>query len=374
MKNKIRVIIVSSIVVVLSILNLIMPIKSFSELENRYLQRLPNLTYKEIFSGEYSSDFEKYSVDQFPLRDYWIRLKTSADLFLLKKDNGRVYFGKNEFLFDVKKDTDYDQLQKNIEYINEFISRLNKNNNISIGLMLIPSKETIYTEFLPGFAPTVDEKKLIEIIKSQLDENIDVIDLIPILVQEKNEYIYYKTDHHWTTLGAYYGYYALSELLEFHPVSIQEFNKEIVSDNFLGSMYRKVNLYKGSPDKIIKYSLEDSAVSIVINEAFTKDSMFDESYLDKNDKYSYFLGGDFGLVDINTNVKNGKSILVIKDSFSNSMVPYLLEHYENIYLIDTRYYGLSVNAFIEENNIDNILFAFNVGNISEFKSLSALTR
>lgn len=372
MKNRIRITIISSLIMLVSILNLFIPSRSFSELENRYLQTLPTLTFKDFLSGSYTSDFEKYATDQFPFRDLWVKVKSSSDLLLLKKDNGRVYFGKNNFLFDVKTEIDYSQLEQNIGYINQFIENMKVDGEKNINLLLIPSKETIYKDYLPDYAPIIDEIGLMEEVTISINSNI--IDRLATLEGKREEYIYYKTDHHWTSLGAYYGYEALGDYLGFKPVEIEQFNKDLVSDTFLGSMYRKVNVFKGSPDRIFKYYLDgDSIDHLIVNEESIRDSLYDESFLDKNDKYSYFLGGDYGLVEINTKINNGRSLLLIKDSFSNSMVPFLAEHFETIYMIDARYFGRSITEFIEEKDIEDILMAYSLSTIIGSKSLNILT-
>ena len=192
---------------------------------------------------------------------------------------------------------------------------------------------------------------------------------------KREEYIYYKTDHHWTSLGAYYGYEALGDYLGFKAVEIEQFNKDLVSDRFLGSMYRKVNVFKGSPDRIFKYYLDEDVLDqLIVNNESIRDSLYDESFLDKNDKYSYFLGGDYGLVEINTKINNGRSLLLIKDSFSNSMVPFLSQHYQTIYMIDARYFGKSITEFIEERDIEDILMAYSLSNIVGSKALNVLIK
>lgn len=373
MKNRIRITIISSLIILMSILNLFIPSRSFSELENRYLQTLPTLSIKDFLSGSYTSDFEKYATDQFPLRDFWVKVKSTSDILLSKKDNGRVYFGKNNFLFDVKPEIDYKQLEQNIRYINEFIENIKVDGEKNINLLLIPSKETIYKDYLPDYAPTIDEMKLIE--ELGLKVNANIIDLVATLEGKREEYIYYKTDHHWTSLGAYYGYEALGDYLGFKAVEIEQFNKDLVSDSFLGSMYRKVNVFKGSPDRIFKYYLDEDVLDqLIVNNESIRDSLYDESFLDKNDKYSYFLGGDYGLVEINTKINNGRSLLLIKDSFSNSMVPFLSQHYQTIYMIDARYFGKSITEFIEERDIEDILMAYSLSNIVGSKALNVLIK
>jgi hypothetical protein len=376
MKNKIRISIIGLIMMTISIINLFKPVHSFSSQENRYLQRLPELNMEDILSGKYTSDFEKYTTDQFPYRDLWIKVKTGTDLLMQKKDNGRVYFGKNNFLFDVNNDFDQEQFHKNIKHVNNFIEKINGlNQDIRIGAILIPSKETVHSNLLPKYAPIINEHKIVEDLKKTLPQDFYLVNLIDTLDEKSNEYIYYRTDHHWTTKGAYYGYTALSDVLGYKPYNEDEFYIEKVSEDFLGTIYRKANLYSGKPDSIYKYSvIEHIKYNININESNEKGSLYDEKYLEKVDKYSYFLGGDYSVVDIETSVNNGKTIVIIKDSFANSILPFLSLHYERIILIDTRYFGDSIPEYIKNKNVDDILFVFNIQNFSQFKSFNLLSR
>jgi hypothetical protein len=289
-----------------------------------------------------------------------------------------VYFGKNGFLFDVDPDFDQEQFQKNMEYINNFIKKVKEvDDGIRVGAVLIPSKGAVHLDLLPEYAPIVDESKMVADIKDALPKDFYIVDLIDSLREKSDENIYYRTDHHWTTKGAYYGYRALSSVLNFNPYTEVEFNIEKVSDDFLGTVYRKANLYTGEPDSIYRYSfinINDINYNIIINESMVKDSLYDEKYLEKTDKYSYFLGGDYGVVDIETSIDNGKSLVIIKDSYANSLAPFLSLHYERIILIDTRYFGGSIPQYIKDKNIDDILFVFNTQNFTQFKTMNILNR
>lgn len=375
MENKMRILVITLIIILFSVVNILMPVQSFSAQENRYLQKLPPLNIKDIFSGKYTADFEKYTTDQFPLRDMWVKLKTATDLLINKKDNGRVYFGKDDFLFDVNTEFSKEQFNKNMEHIKEFIQNIKElDENIKLGALLIPSKDSIHSNLLPEYAPTLNEKEIMEEINKQLSGALNIVELMDILNENSKEYIYYKTDHHWTTKGAYYGYLALSDFLGYNPYLEEEFNIQMVSDSFLGTIYRKANLYKGEGDKIFKYSLDGIEYSITINEIKEEMSLYDESYLEKVDKYSYFLGGDYGIVDIKTNLENDKTLVIIKDSFANSIIPFLSLHYERIILLDTRYFGGSIPEYIVDREVDEILFVMNIQNFSQLKSLNVLSR
>lgn len=345
----------------LSILNIASPKKVFSNKENRYLQEFPKLSKKTIISGEFSKEFETYTTDQFISRDNWISLKTIGDLAMLKKDNTRVYFGKDHYLFDVDKRLDEEQFQKNIKNINKFLENLYEyNKDINISSLLVPTKSVVLKDKLPLYAPTVDEENIIDRLNSLLKDNMNIIDLKESLSGKKDEYIYYKTDHHWTSMGAFYAYQHYMRQNGDSPLELEDFIIVKVSDDFLGTSYRKANLYLGKADEIHIYKPKrEIDYKITVNNAVKEDSLYDESFLIKTDKYSYFFGGDKALIEIETSIKNDKNILIIKDSFANSFIPFLTNHYENISVIDSRYYNTSITDYIQDNDIDEVLFLFN---------------
>ena len=376
MKEKLRSIFFAGTLLSMSLVNTLTPTKVFSNKENRYLQTFPDFNWDTILSSKFGKDFEKYATDQFIGRDNWIRLKTVSDLAVQKKDNGRVYFGKDGYLFNVDEEIDKEQFEKNIKYINTFIENLKQyNKDISITTLLVPSKEEILKDKLPLYAPVIDETSIIEDIKSSLKENINILDLIDVLNDKSDKYIYYKTDHHWTTKGAFYAYEYYLKSLGVTPISEDNFHIIEASNEFLGSNYRKANFYTGKPDKISVYKpKEDINVDIIFNDEIKSNNLYEESFLSKTDKYSYFLGGDKALININSSVRNGKSILVIKDSFANSFIPFLINHYENIYVIDPRYFNMSIEEFIKERGIDEVLFLFNIQNFVQEKSMAILEK
>ncbi|WIV13739.1 DHHW family protein [Proteiniborus sp. MB09-C3] len=372
MREKARVIIFMGLLLSLSIGNIVSPKNVFSSKENRYLQGKPKFNLSTIISGDYSKDFEAYTTDQFILRDNWIMLKTIGDLSLLKKDNGRIYFGKNGYLFDADKEIDEDQLIKNIDSINIFLDKMNKY-DIPVTSLLIPSKSTVLHNELPLYAPVVDEDHIRNKLEFSLNKNIRLISLVKALSKNSNKYIYYKTDHHWTTQGAFYAYEYYMRAINENPLSEEDFIIKKVSDDFWGTNYRKANFYQGEPDEIYIYEpKKEIKYKIKINGKEETHSLYDETYLNKTDKYSYFLSGDKSLIEIETSVKNNKTLLVIKDSFANSFIPFLINHYEKIIVVDPRYFNMGMEELVNEKGADEVLLLFNEQNYAKEKSLFVL--
>lgn len=371
MKNKITSIFFAVLLLSISVINVITPQKIFSTKENRYLEQFPELNRDEISSGEFGKKFDEYSSDQFIFRDLWIRLKTFSDLAICKKDNARVYFGKEDYLFDVDNPIDKEQKDKNISNINKLLDDLKESQrDIDVYALLVASKSEVLKEKLPNFAPTVDEVKIIDELEGALRENINILSLIDPLKNKSNQDIYYKTDHHWTSRGAYYAYKHFIETKGKKPLSEEDFIIETVSKDFLGTSYRKANYYSGTPDSIQRYMPKNKLdYDITINQRDKTNSLYDSSFLEKTDKYAYFLGGDQSLIEMETSVKNGKSILIVKDSFANSFIPFLSNHYEQITVIDPRYFNMSIREYIKDKDIDEIVFLFSIQNFINEKTI-----
>ncbi len=314
MKSKVRSILFAIILLGLSLFNILTPSKSFSNKENRYLAQFPELKFENILSGKFSTDFEKYASDQFVSRDNWIGLKTISQLAILKKDNGRVYFGKEDYLFDVESELTDEQFALNIKNLNKFAASIKE--EIKITALLIPTKT--------------------EVLKDK---------------------------------GAFYAYEKYMKLVGGSPLSEDDFLKEIVSDDFFGTIYRKANFYLGEPDRITKYTPKDNIdLEIFFNNDTKEEQLYDSTFLDKTDKYSFFLGGDKAIVEINTSVENGKTIVVMKDSYANSMIPFLVNNYEHIIMVDTRYYNSGISQFVNERDVDEVLLLYNIQTFVNEKS------
>ncbi len=366
MKDKIKVGFFALLFFSLFLMNITSSNRVFSNLENRVLQQFPNININNIFDDTTRLDIENFTNDQFIARDAWISIKTLGDLALGKKDNGRIYFGKDSFLFDVDKPIDTVQLDKNIEVLNTFIA----SQNASVQALLIPTKSQVYSYYLPKNAPILQETLLLHKVSQEL--NIPVIDSLKVLSNASDSLLYYKTDHHWTTQGAFKAYQLL---LEDEAKPWDDFNIKTVTTDFHGSQYRKANSFFIKADSMdIIYDLDHKLESITIDNKTSLESYYVPKFLDSTDKYAYLLGGDHGLVDIKTKLQNNKEILIIKDSFANSLVPFLVEHYERIVLIDPRHYKMGIEAYLSQQNFDQILFVFNTQTILQDKTLANILK
>ena len=231
--------------------------------------------------------------------------------------------------------------------------------------MLIPNSIYINQDKLPENVETYNQREIIENFYKQLNNKIKTIQTTDLLLENKDKYIYFKTDHHITSLGAYIAYSAFCITKGETQVNIRELDKMTVSREFLGTFDSKAQIYRQEAD-IIDIYLNEKNIDIkkAQYDNGTTQSIFNEEYLGKKDKYSFFLNGNNAKVVVKTEVKNGKKLLLIKDSYAHIMAQFLCQDYEEIHFIDPRYYKLPLTEYIKENEITEILFLYNVSNLA----------
>ena len=365
-KNKIIIITFLVFIFGLSLVNVITEDREISESENRPLQQLPSFSFERLISGKYTQQFDQYMMDQFVLKDAWVGLKSDVErLFFQKKENNGVYFAEDYLLEMFTEAGPY--YEKNLEAINAFHEKMP---NILATAILVPTAVKIYEEKLPLFAPVYDQNEMLEVAQTEL--TIDFVNPYTVLNQHKNEYIYYKTDHHWTTLGAYYVYQQLMSDWDMTPYL--NYNIETVSTEFYGTYYSKANNYHLSPDEIDVYYPQDETAFTVTWDDQTEalEGLYNEDYLSKKDKYSMFINGNHPLTIVKSSVKNGEKLIIFKDSYAHNFVPFLAMNFEEIHLIDLRYFNLNPYDYIREQEIERVLFLYNLSSFGSDSTINKL--
>lgn len=331
----------------ISIADLFSPVETFSELENRKLATFPKFSWQQLFDNEYTIKIEDFTEDHFILRDKWISLKSISESVLGKKENNGVVYGKDGYMFTKFISADYNQLAKNMDNVSKFI---NNRPDLDIKFMLAPTAPGVMTDKVLEKSPVVDTRYILDYAQNNLPEGT-FINVQPRLAEHTDEYIYYRTDHHWTTLGAYYAYEQFMQTIGRQAQPLDSFTFVDV-ENFLGTHYSKAKNYNVQPDVL---SYIESDAQITINDV--TDSIYDYSKLDVRDKYAMFLRGNPGYATIKGNGE-GK-VLIVKDSYANCFVPYLVNDFEQIDVIDLRYITMGLDRFIQENGYEHILFLYN---------------
>ena len=354
----------SAIVILFTVIDIINSPKEFSELENKNLSQIPILSLESYIDTSFSSDYEKYINDQFFLRDKWIDLKSRIEYLLGKRENNDIIFGKDNYLF--KKFTTFndEMLKNNLNSIITFTNNYNK----EVDFFIIPNSYAIYDELTPRYLPLVDQLSLVNSINSYLslksNNHINTINVAEELLKNKDDYIYYKTDHHWTSYGAYLAYLTYMDYLGLEIVDINNLEK-ITINNFLGTYYNRSKYFKADSDFITYYNILGLHIEIDGKEQL---SLMDLDKFKGSDKYSAFLWGNNGLTKvINENIseeRKGSSILIFKDSYANSFIQFLSYNYEIIDIIDLRYFKESIRNFMKDKDYNEILIMYSFNNLS----------
>ncbi len=344
---------------ILTILNFIIPSKSFSENENRMLAKIPIFKIEELMNGKYVNKLNDYINDQFIFRNFWLKINAIEEKALGKTENNGVYIGKDGYLFEKIKYTN--ESEEKIENLVEEINNFRKNTNITTYFILIPNSIYINQEKLPNFANTFDQEEMIKEVYN-ITEDIKTVNTVDTLKENKNKYIFFKTDHHMTSEGAYLVYLEFCKAANIDPIT--EYIKEEVTDSFLGSFDSKAQMINQEKDKIVAYKNSNNTEGITaFYDKQTTNSIFNDEFLNKKDKYSYFLNGNNAKVVVQTKQKNGKKLLVIKDSYAHIMSQFFCQNYEEIHFIDPRYYNGSIEDYAKQNEISETVFLYNVANI-----------
>lgn len=338
--------------------NLFSKDKKYSESENRMLAQKPVFSMANLTSGKYMKDMEDYVTDQFFIRDKWINLKVLEDLALGKKESNGVYIGKKDYLMEIPTAPNQEALDNNLDAISNFSA---SHPDINTVMTLIPNAAYIYDHLIPRNAPVRDQEKDIKYVMNAVSTSLNFVDLTKTMSSHKEENIYYKTDHHWTTLGARYAFDALSTALGIEKPT-QEYKIYPVTHSFQGTLASKSG-YDKALDTIEIYVPQGVNTDCVVN--FTDEgkktaSVYESAALEKKDKYEVFFGGNHTRIDISTPMEEKKNLLLFKDSYANCFIPFLVPYYRNIIVIDPRYFYDDIESLISDNEITDVLFLYNV--------------
>ena len=361
-------------IAIFMISDILAPKREFSELENRTLSKNPTLTKTNLFAtqedSKYTYLYEQYVNDQFLFRDNWISLKSKSEAALLKTENNSIIYGDEGTMFQKFYTVNDKQFKKNTKAVAEFMSR----HKDLVNVMVVPSASAV-SENAP-IAPFADETEYFAQMQIDFAENGEFIDLREVYNNgEKDAYDFYKTDHHWTTQGAYKAYEEYSKTVDKGSFSLEDYEPTEV-EGFFGTLYSKAKLYNAVPDTLSYYDEIDNKLTItqgatkadaqIAADAGIKDivvDLYDETKLEERDKYAAFLYGNNGFSRVEGDGEG--RVLVIKDSYANAFIPFLTADYEQIDVIDLRSLKTGVDKIIEENEYDDILVLYNFQSFQE---------
>ncbi|MEG1718792.1 MAG: DHHW family protein [Clostridia bacterium] len=344
----------------------IIPDKEFSDDENRELSQLPTFSINNLIKNKYTTKFETYIADQFMFRSFWMSTKTNIQTALMYKDINGTYIGKDDYFIQKlpKNDKVSDTFINNIETLSK------KYPNMNLKTAIIPGAATVLSDKLPSTANPFDEVAVFDKFKTTFGDNN--VDVNSALSKRKDEYIYFKTDHHWTELGAYYGYEEIAKSLGITPLPLSDFEDVMGSDNFYGTMYSKGCFSFATPDTVEMFRYKKPLdIKVTIPETKTvRDDLFFTENLEKKDKYTVFLGENRKLITIDTNVNNGKTLTILKDSYANALIPFLAPHYEKINVVDLRFFTDKLSSITNTNENQDLLILYSTLSVISDKNMA----
>ena len=352
----------------------ITPPQEYSELENRYLQQRPALTLRSLLDSSstgFAQSYETFISDQFVLRDQWIDLKSKSETALLKIENNNIAYGKDGYLFEKYNTLNQERLDRNVGYVQSFAQGL----DVPLTVGIAPNSYAILEDKWPVGFQNLDEKAYIQKIYQQLSAtSAQTLDLVAPLQAHNQDYIYYCTDHHLTTYGAYLGYSAYVQSLGMEPVDLSTLTAHQVQD-FYGTYFSRCKKTNTPADTITYYDIPITSMEF---NGKTVNSLYQYEQFDKRDKYAAFLYGNNGVTTIRSNnnqhhIEGQTSrILVIKDSFSNCMVPFLTYQFDEVVVVDLRYLPAGLNELIQTGDFDQVLLLYCFSSFESDTNLSRL--
>ena len=381
--QKLMIALFSIVLLAVPIVTLALPKQERSENENRTLKDLPTLVdsnklnkaenladviksvkwsyITERKNPSYMDDIETYLSDHLAGRELWVVASNKMERLAGKQEINEV-FTSDDRMIQVFKEYNEETVSASLEAIDIFAAKFP---DVPMYFMLAPTSQEIYSSLMPSYGGYLSEKAFIEGCYGKT-ANLTPIDCLSFLSGHRDEYIYYRTDHQWTSLGAYYAYAAAARQLGYNAYGLNAFNIETASSSFRGTLFSKTLDSTVTPDSIDYYHLASNEPTVKMTvfdgrEQTEYDSLYVRDYLAVKDKYSSFTGSNSPLITIETDVDNGKSLLLIKDSYAHSLVPFLSKHYSKITMVDMRYINVGLDYFsINVNDYSQVLISYNV--------------
>lgn len=350
---------------VMFVLFFALPKKEYSSSEKRYLAQAPQFDEKKLFSGDFRDDAEKYIEDHTAGRDLWVGLAAYYNLSLGNNGAKGVYNGRDGYLInDPEEMTD---LARNAGFIEEFANHMQTRLNVPTTVMVAPSTGYICEDKLPAVHKEYHDNEAFTELQNtfQAAKFVDIREDLKGAYQN-GEQVFYRTDHHWTTFGAYTAYRALGKPLGIVP-NDESIYEKTAYQGFYGTTYSTSGFWMTAPDEIEVWDNPDNEIKVTIDdgEVIKNDDMFFDSHLDEDDKYPVFLDGNHSYTVIeNQKSESKETLMVVKDSFAHSLVPFLADHYRKIIMVDMRYYAMPLQPIIEKEAVDRVLFVYSLDNLA----------
>lgn len=363
-----------------------------SDNEKRELTKFPAFTFESFMSGEFTSQVSLWFSDTYPLREPMIEANGALqslhgirdEQFIGSGSSDKIPSGPANVVFNPTDDGKGEgvegmYLNGDTAYQLYFFNKQNSDSYVALintFASKVKGKANVYDMVVPlHYQVALSESTVkkygasdcgdaIDYMYSNLSNDVTSVDTLPYLIAHNTEYLYYRTDHHWTARGAYYAYEAFCAQKGITPTPLNKY-KRMEFKGFLGTLYAEAKqpiAMKQNPDYV------EAFIPIGINEEEVYDSKGNKltelaivyTGADKYDagkKYTAFIGGDQPLIKIrNPKINDGSSIVVVKESYGNAFIPFLVDSYEYVFVIDYRHWEGDLADFVISKQIDDVLF------------------
>lgn len=362
-----------TVMIILVLLNILSGINEFSEQENRILSKKPHLNIENLTSGRFTKEYESFVNDQFPFRNSWIGFKTTMDRLEGKRESNDVYFGKDGYLLEKFKNP---AEKKNNETVKAIIRFARKNRKLKTHALIVPTACNILNDKLPGGAPIDNQNEYMDSIFRKLsNRGIISVDVRDTFIKHKNDtQLYYHSDQHWTSEGAYLAFLKTARIMKF-KASLTNDTPSTIKNDFDGMLASKSGYHNAGDDKISVYFPTKKTPSSIVTYVDTQEkncSFYKTENLKKKDAYTVFTGGNHSIIKIKSATKRTGHLLIIKDSYANCYIPFIAPYFREVYVVDPRYYFGNLQKLIKSNDITEVLLLYNANTLSEDGALKAM--
>lgn len=359
-------------IVLLVLANILTPDKALSEEENRMLADRPKLTWNGLVTGDFMTKYEDYLADQFAGRSMWRGMKVTLSRLAGSREENDVLLGKDHQLLEDIVSPDQEALSENLSAIKQFAD---SNPDLQVNMMLVPDAANVLSEQLPALATVADQNRMIAQVKRELGDSVEWLDASGVLNKHKEEKIYYKTDHHWTSLGAFYVFGATAEQMNIKVDYASAYASYPVTKTFNGVLASRSGSRLSEKEVIDIYVPKETDNDVLVNfvdEQRRTTSLYDSSKLETRDQYAVFLGGNSSLVDIKTTAESRRRLLIVKDSFANCYVQFLTPYFREIILVDPRYYSGTMDDIMDTYRVSDVLFLYSGNTFFQDNNISGV--
>ena len=351
-----------------AILYFVLPDESFSELENSALQTRPQLSFSSLNEPSFSEELENFYTDQLPLRYSWLSLKAGAELALGRQENNGVFLGRENYLIKRQEYADLSDLERNLEAAGSIIKTA-ETSDIPAVLAVAPRAEDILSDLLPEWYDSSYADVPWDLVRSSGLPQADL--LRPLKRAPDPSALWFRTDHHWSTAGAYVAYCEIATSLGFEPAPENLFSPVSVTDSFTGTSYGTSGMYWLPGESLTLYRYAGDDRFLVTLDGKEQSGFYDWSALTKRNAYEIFFGGNYARISITDPDRERPTLLVIKDSFANSVLPFLAIDYD-LEVVDPRYFRGSLDSLLQDTAPCGILILVGLDSLSTMPLLTKL--